>query len=464
MVKAITQTLFDLLAIGTRRSPTRFYSTELSWWSDLNGDLIGAVAIDLTDNDFAWVILARDENGQFRCADVDTGLPSERIAEAKLRIAMANLSRDSSFTGWVSQGDEKAGTLNLFEDRGGNDNRLNPYYRMLRDEPGRHPSRKVFEAISPWLISSDPHLVKEFQEGGFDQRLWEIYLWAVFRDQGYDVEHQEAPDLIVRNPLGSFAIEATTVAPSASGPLAVHPNPQTPEEHEAFLTHYMPMKFGSSLTSKLNKVDAEGRHYWERDQTKDIPFLLAIADFHKAANEDALGSMTYSHNALYTYLYGIRLHLDQTVDGPKPRYETISEHNYNGKIIPSGFFNLPNAENISAVIFSNAATLAKFDRMGVMAGYAPEDHRYIRIGMRFDPDPKAYVGKSFATDITDPEYEEFWGDELQVFHNSRAVRPLDPDAFPEAAHFFYENGQLSTIERPGRVLASFTSIFRIMKD
>jgi hypothetical protein len=33
---------------------------------------------------------------------------------------------------------------------------------------------------------------------------------------------------------------------------------------QEFLTNYMPMKFGSALTSKLNKTNKAGENYWAR--------------------------------------------------------------------------------------------------------------------------------------------------------------------------------------------------------
>jgi hypothetical protein len=464
MVRPISQTLFDLLAIGTRRSITRITTRESSWWSTLDGDILGTVFLDTYDQDWNWILLARDRIGRFRCADIRVSYPTERVAMAQLRVAMAEKSRDPAFTGMEEQGDEPERVLDLFEDRGVDDARLHPYFLELRDRPGRSPARKVFEAISPWLVSSDPHLVKEFQESQFDQRLWEIYLWAMFRDQGYDVEHSEAPDLIVASPWFNFSVEATTVAPSTSGALALHPNPETPEEVAAFLTDYMPMKFGSPLVSKLRKVDAQGKHYWEKPGAEGLPFVLAVADFHKAADGQSPASLTYSQGGLYPYLYGTRVSAE-VVDGHLIfRNEPVTEHTYNGKTVPSGFFDLPDAEHVSAVVFSNAGTLAKFDRMGVLAGFAPPKHIYRRIGYMFDPDPEALVGIPFSIDVTDPNYREFWGDEVQVFHNPRALTPIPVGAFPDAAHFFYKQGKLMTRERDGRVLSSMTLILQIVPD
>ncbi len=459
-VKPVSRALFDLLAIGTRMAATRAVSKELSWWSSENGDILGVVILDRADQDFGWIMLVRDCVGMFRCIDLGVSLSSEQLATLQLRNAIINKSQDPVFTGCEPQGDEPNKALNLMEDRGVPDEQLHPFYRELRDRPGRQPAKRALAAISPWLLDFDPNLVKEFQESQFNQRLWEIYLWAMLRDQGYDVKHQKAPDFIVSSPWFSFAVEATTIAPSTSGPLSNHPNPETPEEVANFLSNYMPMKFGSSLTSKLNKVDAFGRHYWEMPCVDNIPFAIALADYHKEG-EESLGSMTYSQGGLYPYLYGNRVSV-QVYDGEMVFLnELVTEHTYNGKTIPSGFFDLPNAENISAIIFSNAGTIAKFDRIGVLAGFAPENHKYYRIGFQYDSDPAAVRGIPFKADLNDPKYEEYWGDELQVFHNPRAVRPFPPESLPDAAHFFYNNGEFSTIDREGRVLSSITMVVHV---
>jgi hypothetical protein len=462
MARRISRTLFDLLAIGTRRAVARAMTTEVSWWSDLNDQIIGTVFIDAVDRDYAWAMLARDLRGQFRGIDVRSSLPSERIATAQLRIAIEEKCRDPNFSGWEPQGDEAEGRLlDLFEDRGVPDSKLHKYYLELRDRPGRAPARMVFKAISPWLVTSDPHLVKEFQEGQFDQRLWEVYLWATFRDQGFDVEHRVAPDLIMTSPWYSFAVEATTVGPSTAGPLSKHPDPRTLDEVATFLTDYMPMKFGGPLTSKLSKVDAQGRHYWQMQGAEGLPFVLAIADFHKEAGPEMPGSMCYSQGALYSYLYGLRV-TAELIDGQAVyHYEPVAQHAYNGKVIPSGFFTLPDSENVSAVLFSNAATLAKFDRIGVRAGFAPDKHKYFRVGFMYDPDPNALVPVPFKVDVSDPAYDEYWGDEVQIFHNPRSLRPLDAEAFPDATHYWLKDGELVVKTRGGAVLGSMTAIFAI---
>jgi hypothetical protein len=239
------------------------------------------------------------------------------------------------------------------------------------------------------------------------------------------VTQLESPDFICRAPGIEFTVEATTVAQSLTGPLAEHPNPNSTEEVSEFLLNYMPMKFGSSLTSKMNKTDAQGRHYWEREETKDKPFVLAIADFHKQADQDQPGSMTFTHSALWPYLYGHRMEWELVEGQLKVEAIKNSTHTFGAKSIPSEFFDQPGTENVCAVLFSNAGTISKFDRMGVVAGFAAPDHKYYRMGTRYNPDPNAVSGIPFYEDVADPAYSEGWSDQLQIFHNPNAHIPLN---------------------------------------
>ena len=74
--------------------------------------------------------------------------------------------------------------------------------------------------------------------------------------------------------------------------------------------------------------------------------MLALADFHKQADQDQPGSMTFTHSALWPYLYGHRMEWE-LVDG-QLKVEAIknASHSFGEKSIPSGFFDLPEAENV----------------------------------------------------------------------------------------------------------------------
>ena len=185
--------------------------------------------------------------------------------------------RDEDIAALGDQGDTPNAPIDMLRVPSGTDReKLHPYFRELLERPSRSLGRAVIREIGHWLTPKDPHLVGEFQCQAFDQRLWELYLWAAFREFGLDVEQLKTPDFRCSSPGIDFTVEATTAAPATMGPLASHPDPKTAAEIDEFLRRYMPIKYGSALHSKLMKTNAQGPHYWEREESKDKPFLLAI--------------------------------------------------------------------------------------------------------------------------------------------------------------------------------------------
>lgn len=457
--RPLSRSRFNLFAIGTRYSAVHLIADERSWWSSADERLIAMVARDKIDNDYSWVILARDAIGRFRSVKVDTDYSSLSRAEDAMFAVMADTMQTEDLVELGRQGDETNMPIDLLKlPLDYKPDNLHPYFRELLESPAREPGRAVVREIGPWLTPNDPHLVSEFQNKAFDQRLWEIYLWAAFREFSLDVEQLEAPDFRCTGPGIDFTVEATTAAPSSMGPLAEHPNPQTFEETTKFLNDYMPMKYGSALKTKLDKRNKAGLRYWEREESKEKPFVIAIADFHKPATENEVGSMVYTQSALWQYLYGHRVHWTFENDQLVIRPERIGQHKFGEKEVPSGFFDLPDAENVSAVLFSNAGTIAKFDRMGVVAGVRPTGYDYMRVGLKENPDPNSIMGIPFLSDVTEEGYQEYWTEEIQIFHNPNAKFKLPFGWLLGATHHYFRDGLLRTFAPAGTVLSSYTMI------
>ena len=174
---------------------------------------------------------------------------------------------------------------------------------------------------------------------------------------------------------------------------------------------------------------------------KGRPFALALADFHES------GSMVWSREALPTYLYGLRA--DVQGEGAERRAVGTPIANLTGKHgIPAGLFRDPDFAHLSAVIFSNAATLAKFNRMGFLAGWRPPGLTMIRRGILFDRTPGALEPIYFELSVASGEYQalwpwgEAWCQELEVFHNSLATHPIPFDLIPGATHWFERDGDI----------------------
>lgn len=463
-VRPISRNRFNVYTMGTRISNSAFVCEELSWWTVNDDALLGIVIRDAVDNDYAWMLLARDEIGRLRCVYIKIDFRTQEFAERQLWVAMAQLLNGGGIKHIGRQGDLTNSPVDPFlVARDVPVQKVHPYFNLLASEEARAPARKVISELALWLAPKDPHFVREFQTSGFDQRLWEMFLWAAFRELYLDVDQLDAPDFRCRAPGVDFTVEATTVGPSTGGALHPHPDPKTPEEREKFLRDYMPMKFGSALTAKLNKVNASGQRYWERELSIGKPFIIAIADCHRNADEDNLGPMTYTQSALYQYLYGARISWRFAGDDLLIDTVPVSEHVYNEKAIPSGFFDLAGAEHVSAVLFSNARTVAKFNRMGVAAGFGADSCRYFRIGLKHNPDPSALNGEPFSIEVRSEGYTEYWSQELQVFHNPNAIRPFPMEALLGASHHFFINGQIKSLVPEDAILSSFTTILKVEK-
>lgn len=77
-------------------------------------------------------------------------------------------------------------------------------------------------------------------------------------------------------------------------------------------------------------------------------------------------------------------------------------------------------------------------------------------GGLYDYDPDAVDPVPFKINIEDPDYVEKWSDEIEIYHNPRALEPLDHDIFPSVTHFFVKDGELLWHGPGRRVLFSFT--------
>ncbi len=268
---------------------------------------------------------------------------------------------------------------------------------------------------------------------------------------GYGIDRIHAvPDFTCAGIPGEFAVEATTVGPTrdSSGNVVPPPARDTPEQMFAFLREYMPIKFGSALTSKLAKK------YWEKPIAKGKPLLFAIQDFSAPA------SMVSTRSALPIYLYGYDHDWEHDSEGRlkiSPRKVTV--HRWGEKEIPSGFFDLPGAENISAVLFSNSGTISKFNRMGMLAGFGSPRVVMVRRGFAVDHDPNASMPRPFRHVVNAPDYTETWVEGLDVFHNPRALHPIEPWMLPGAAHHrLLPDGQLDSVTPDWQPLGSYTFV------
>lgn len=420
---SINKKLFDIYLLFTREPFVRFFSQELEYYSNGNGGLLGFISLDLTDNDFSVCILSRDKSKQYRAEKIQVSIPT--IEEAREWIEKS-MSDDS-----ITFHDNQHEFFDLFAQLN-NQKQLHPNFVNLRDHFSQEAAKLAISEISYHYKDIDGNFIDQFQsKNGFDARIWELYLFAFFREQFFSFERAyEAPDFIVEKLTYKIAIEAVIV--SRKTPIDTDFEPKSPKEIAEKLRNDMPLLFGNALFDKAKKK------YWEREHVKGLPFVIAIADFHDTM------SMTWSFSALLEYLYGHTY--EHTFDeNGNIIVKAIKASNYvkkNGTEIQSGFFLNKENENISAIMFSPCATISKFNRMGKQAGLGNNKSTLIRIGSFHDHTPNADKPTVRVYPVNE-DSNETWSEGAIIYHNPNAKISLDPDIFEDSvAQCFFQEGNL----------------------
>jgi hypothetical protein len=313
--------------------------------------------------------------------------------------------------------------------------KVHPDFKALKEWEGAVSARDMLNEIYQTFDDPEGNFLEQFQTTAFNSRFFELYLFAYLSRSGFTVTRRYPnPDFVVsRNGL-NVAIEATTVNPASSGvvgKLGKKISELSPNEYEDYIYNELAIRFGSPLFSKLKE------RYWELEHCRDIPVVLAIEAFH---DKEALAMSDF---ALSQYVYGLRQSADWSADGNLDiKTSHVDIHTLGEKKIPSNFFKQPDAENISAIIFTNSGTFSKFARMGFHQGFGCDVLHINRSGYCFNPDPNAMDPTFFSYNLDDPPFVESWGQGLVVLHNPNCLRPIPKDFFVDAVQGYIEDGIL----------------------
>jgi hypothetical protein len=307
-------------------------------------------------------------------------------------------------------------------------------------QPTHHVAAWVLNQLYLALPRPDANWARDCQTGNFHTRLWEAHLLACFREQGLRVTQDHAsPDFHIANYLGGEAwVEAVTANPETPYDHVNAEPSEAPETRRERQIGPAAVRFAKTLRSKLM------RRYDQLPHVQGKPFAIALADFH------APESMTWSRPALPSYLYGLEAKVIER-DGVKSATEEEVRSLLGPQAIPAGLFRSDEHSELSAVIFSQACSIAKLSRVGISAGADPQEYRYVRIGEFFDRTPGALTSIPFSMDIGSAEYRKLWypydyepwSAELEVFHNPFARFPIPNELLPEATHWHMVNGEVS---------------------
>lgn len=447
MLNEISQYRYDALA-GYSRGPSTFVvSEELEWYEHSSGRLLGTLVLDRIDGDFGGIIMGRDERRRFRCVHVSDFRDD---VEAARRLLFEHVERLSTYAdSEFEQGGHVAAPVDIFVPVVPVA-RLNPAFLRLSQGEGFSPARALIEEMMHFFEDVDGNFVEQFQTTSFDARFSELYLFALLTEQRmifYCSHH--APDFVCEGLDGDLFVESVTVNPSRRGGIIIEPLvPSAGPELKRYLSDYMPMKWGGPLVDKLRK------RYWELEHVKGKPIIFATQDFH------APRAMTFTGSTLLPYLYGrsFTALYDEAGD-LHIQSRRIREHRWGEKVIPSGFFDLPGSEHVSAVIHNPTATISKFNRMGWLAGLGSPDVRMVRFGTAYRHNRNAALPATYIQRLDDPRYVETWDEGLNVYHNPFARCPLPGTLFPGATHHMLQGDDVVSYSCAFHPYSAETMIF-----
>lgn len=447
--KRLSPERFNAFVSWTRSPIVANLGEEVEHFASEDEHVLGVVVRDLTDGDFGYVVLGRDRKQRFRAIETIVSLTQIAARTALLGRLKVHCEAGSSVFPQDDEDDDKAG-VDLFSPVVPQ-SKLNPAFDDVRRGDHWLPARGIMSEMMRHFRDVDGNFVEQFQSTGFDARVWELYLYAALLELGLFVTKPEpAPDFQVSDGCAKVFIEAVTVNRSDGEPVArpkAEPVVHSPEEIRVLNETKIPIKFGSALWSKLTRKNP----YWEMSGVQGYPLVFAIADFHEKQ------SMTWTSSGLIQYLYGVShsFRFDESRQLIISS-ERIEAHEHIGKRIPSGFFLQPQAENISAVLFSASGTISKFNRMGRLAGFGRADQRMIRAGFRHKHDNNAALPEWFCFEVAPGKAKETWAEGLSLFHNPRALHPVDPQMFPGIAHHFFEDGKIVSLLPAFHPYSSYT--------
>ncbi|MET0465873.1 MAG: hypothetical protein ABW007_22110 [Chitinophagaceae bacterium] len=332
--------------------------------------------------------------------------------------------------------------------------KLNKKFKLLSDNKLFDPAKKIIENIAVLMDDKDGNFIQQFQSDGFDARLWEVYLFILFKEIGFTQSGKyDRPDFHLSKENIDLFVEASLSAEKkddifsrefiedakAKNDLAVQQQ----------LIDYFVIRMGGVLFSKLQK------EYWKLDWVKGKPLVLAITPAH-----NYLASFLPDAK-LIEYLYGIKQNVKITTAGVENLgAETITEFKLGEKVVPANFFAQPLAENISGVLFTNNSDLHKFNRMGYQSALTKEELIIVRAGAKHNPELGSEATQ-FTYQVKPKQGIENWCESVTLFHNPNALHKIDKTTFEYIRQLWLEpDGTFNGIMPNEFVFNSVTGIMK----
>lgn len=422
---------FDIYALALPRGHGFGDQVPNEAWEASDGTAWAVVTRHADTDDIGLIVMRRREDGVWTKTFEQVGLGTRDVARELAHREMKEGTQPEPLPSDVPR------RTPLFDLQGRTPSEV---FRLVTT-PNYQNVGRLLNQLYLSLPRPDRNWASDCQTENFHARLWEAQLLASLREQGMLVTQPvETPDFKIENRSGDVAwVEAVTANPKERfEPVGAMPSIQ-PEENEQVFFGPAALRFAKTIGSKLGRGDADKSH------VMGYPYAIAIADFHAPA------SMVWSREALIGYLYGFGARVVE-IDGKRVAAGYQVDRLLGPSRFPAGLFRDDRHAELSAIIFTNACSTSKFNRVAITWGMQSDIKRYVRYGRFYDRSLGALKGINFCLDICSKEYRALWPQEtepwcaeLEVFHNPYARNPLPRALLPEASHWMEVNGAIDCL-------------------
>ncbi len=386
-MRELPNSLFDVYALALPRGHGFGDRLPSEAWATDDRLGCGIITQDVNDGTFGIIVLRRREDQVWMLTAEAMGI----VNLDKARVLAGAAMKEGAPAEAIPPGTPRRAALYDVGDR-----TVGSVFRLLL-QPTHHVAAWMLNQMYIALPNPDRNWASDCQTGNFHTRMWEAQLLAAFREQGMLVaQPHPSPDFHISNRRGDEAwVEAVTANPvTPYDHVESEPSRPPADPHER-VAGAATLRFAKTLGSKLQ------RQYDQLPHVAGKPFALALADFHAPA------SMVWSREALISYLYGFRAE-SAVVGGQRVAVSSPLARLLGPAEFPAGLFSDDNHAELSAVIFTNACSIGKFNRVGVTSGALTKGLRYIRFGEFYDRTAGALDGVPFCLDVTSEAYRSLW--------------------------------------------------------
>lgn len=277
---------------------------------------------------------------------------------------------------------------------------LHPNFRSLVDKYSA-ADRAVLERWAEGFRDRDGKFIREFQTT-FNSGFWELYIFACCKELGFRVNLAfTSPDFVVDNFHNEFCIEASIASNAVGESAEWERDLRKPEPDPERVLDTAVIRLSNAIDSKHKKyLDT----YQNFAHVKNRPFVLAIGPFEQpyfwAHNDHAIRQVLYAYDRI------------------GPNGEHLFRHSItkpSGASIELGVFTSSRLAEISAISFSNTATMSKVHALN-------EDTETVTYfsALYYNQRGPRPIHENFSKN----DYHESLLDGLYVFHNPYAIHPL----------------------------------------